>query len=712
MQPILLLAVLAVAAPAASAADAGVNPLSQVHALLGSLSAKVVKEGEAEEKAYKEFVQWCSDAAANKKFEIKTATSKKEKLEALIGKSAGDAEASRAKIEDLAASLSTDEAELKSATEVREKENTDFGANEAELMDVVDTLGRAITMLEREMAKHPAAFAQMDISTVDGLLKSLNAVVDAAAFPAADKQKLLSLVQSQQGGGADDGDFGAPAAAAYKQRSASIVDVLEDMKEKAEEQLGNLRKAETNARHNYEMLRQSLEDQTAADTKDMAEEKAAKAGSEEAKATAESDLAATTKDLADAKAALETANGDCMQASADHQATVKARSEELAAIAEAKQILQNSTAGAASQSYSLLQKGRSHSGLQLETRADLANAEVVTLVRQLAKRHHSQALAQLASRIAAVMQFGSATGEEPFAKVKALISELISRLEAEADSEATEKAYCDEQMAKTEQKKGELDYDISKLTAKIDQTVAKSAGLKSEVQELQAELMALAKQTAEMDKIRQEGHAAYAKAKEDLEAGLEGVRRALTVLRSYYGSGAAASAMLQGGSDVDSWMQQPSGPESHAKATGAGSGIIGLLEVVESDFAKSLAREEAQEDDAQAEYEKMTQANKISKTLKEQDVKYLTKEFKGLDKELAEITGDRETTDAELSAVVEYYASIKERCIAKPSTYEERKARREAEIAGLKEALSILEDETAFVQRKKRGQKFLGLPGQ
>jgi hypothetical protein len=46
------------------------------------------------------------------------------------------------------------------------------------------------------------------------------------------------------------------------------------------------------------MLKQSLEDSIAADTKDMDEEKAAKAGAEEKKAVAEGDLASTTKDLA------------------------------------------------------------------------------------------------------------------------------------------------------------------------------------------------------------------------------------------------------------------------------------------------------------------------------------------------------------------------------------------------------------------------------
>merc|ERR1719258_79186 len=163
--------------------------------------------------------------------------------------------------------------------------------------------------------------------------------------------------------------------------------------------------------------------------------------------------------------------------------------------------------------------------------------------------------------------------------------------------------------------------------------------------------------------------------------------------------------MIQDGAKFGAFMQQPAVPQQHEKSGGAGGSIINILEVCESDFATNLAKEETEEADAQGEYEKTTQENKVTKTTKSQDAKYKSAEATALDKEITELSGDRDTSNTELSAVMEYYSKIKERCIAKPETYEERKARREAEIEGLKEALSILESEAAFMQRSRKAHK-------
>merc|ERR1719353_1753393 len=219
---------------------------------------------------------------------------------------------------------------------------------------------------------------------MSSLLQSLTVVVDAAGFSTSDRQKLVALVQSKQGD--EDSEFGAPSAASYKSQSGGIVDLLEDLKEKAEGELAEARKAESSAKHNFDMMKQSLDDQMAADTKDMNEEKSAKAAAEEGKATAEGDLATTVSELKEAEAGLATSNGDCMTTAADHEKSVAARNEELEVIATAEKILKESTSGAVGQTYSLLQV---EAASKLRTRADLANSEVVNMVKKLAKEQHS-----------------------------------------------------------------------------------------------------------------------------------------------------------------------------------------------------------------------------------------------------------------------------------------------------------------------------------
>jgi chromosome segregation ATPase len=620
-------AILAVAPVMASAT----NPMAKVIELMDECAAKVKADGEAEAKAYKEYFEWCDDVAKNSQFEIKTAQSNKDKLEAQIGELDASIGESNTKIEKLTGSIAADEKELEEATAIRNKEAADFAAAEGELMDDVDTLDRAIGILEKELAKNPAAFAQVDGKNTAALVQALGAVVDAAGFQSSDKNRLVALVQNQNDDD-DDAELGAPAAKVYESKAGGIVDVLADMKDKAEGELSELRKAENNAKHNFNMLKQSLEDQIGADTTDLKQEKSALAAAQEGKATAEGDLAVTKKELAAAQNELATASAECMQVAADHEATVAARAEELAVIAKAKKILEETSSGGVEQSYDFL---------QVSNRAQLKSSEVVAAIKRLAHDQHSSALAQLASRIAAAAKYGSGNSDDPFAKIKGLITDMIAKLEKEAEEDATEKAYCDEEMGKTEAKKADLEDIVAKLTSKIDQAAATSAQRKADVKELQKELAELAKEQADMDQIRSEENSDYLKAQEDLSLAISGVQKALGVLRDYYGG---AAAFLD--------MDQPAKPEKHQKSTGAGQSIIGMLEVCESDFSENLAKVETEEADAAAEYDKITQANKITKTTKTQDVKYKTQEFKTLDKEITELTGDKETTSSELDAVL------------------------------------------------------------
>merc|ERR1719230_726288 len=536
-----------------------------------------------------------------------------------------------------------------------------FAAEEKDLMETIDTLQRAIGIIEKEMN---GGASMMQLQQASTFTQVLAVMVDAQSLSSADGKKLASLVQTQS----DDEDPGAPDPAVYENQSGGVLDTMNSVLEKAQTQLDSARAKETANIQAYQVLKLSLEDAIKFGNKEMDEAKQSKAASEEAKATAEGDLAVTSKDLAEDIKALADLHHNCMTKANDYEAETKSRGEELKALATAKKIIKETTGGAADQSYGLDQE----SFLQMpegETRA-------VRFIRQLAKTQKSPALAQLASRMSSPIRFSNGNQADIFAKVKGLIRDMIEKLEAEAEADATKKAYCDKELAETNQKKDDKTAEIEKLSAKIESSKAKSAKLKEEVATLQKELAALVKEQAEMDKIRAEEKAAFDVNSAEMEKGLNGVKMALKVLNDYYAKA----------------------DKAHDSADGASSGIIGLLEVCESDFSKGLAEMKAAEESAIGAYEQETKENEIEKVTKEQDAKYKTKEAAGLDKSVSELSSDKEGVETELAAVMEYLKKIEEECIAKPETYEERKARREAEIAGLKEALTILNEETAFIQ--------------
>jgi hypothetical protein len=668
----------------------GVSPIEKTMQLLDGLIAKITKEGEAEHKLFEDFTKMCHDDSMDLQFSIETGKKDVERAKATIADEEAKIGAAEAKIEELSTTIATGEKDLASATEIREKENADFQKLEKELMEAVSMLERAYGIIEREMAKTGFIQGKASKESMDKVMNALDAVIMSAGVNAADKTKVQALLQSTQGD--EDLDLqpaGAPDPAAYKSKSGGILSVLEDMLEKAKAELATAQKAEMNAAFDFKMLKQKIEDAVAFGEKTLAETKSAKAAAEEAKATATGQLETAAKNLSDDETHLKDLQQECMTASEEDTESKKSRAEELEALATAKKILEEKTGAASDRAYSFIQISTvSKAGAKTKE----VKQHVLDLLQSLAKKNDDKQLSLLAQRI----QSAAMLGEDPFAKIKGLISEMIEKLEAEAAKEAAHKAFCDKEMSETKAKKEDKETELDDLSTKIDKATSKIAKLKEEVATLETELGEIAAAQKKADELRMEQKEAWTAAKADYEQGLEGVGMALQVLRDYY---AEKDAFIQGGDSA--FLQGRMNAAKHSKATGASTGIIGMLEVVESDFSKLLAEGNAAEAMAQEEYEKLTQDNEIATTEKETAVKYKVKDSKETEAMLAGLKEDKETATKEYDAIMEYWEKLKPMCIAKPEPYAERKRRREAEIAGLKQALTILEEEAgspAFLQ--------------
>jgi len=513
-------------------------------------------------------------------------------------------------------------------------------------------------------------------SSVASFTQALSAMVDASSLSTADASQLTALLQNSDSSESDNdlddtgSMLGAPSAAAYESHSAGLVDTLEGLLDKAESQLSDLRKEEATSKHSYEMMKQSLDDRIANCNKELDDAKSDKSESAESKATNEKALEKTEASLASDTQMLSELHHNCMTRATEFEEETSSRADELKALAEAKKIISESTGGAESLSY-----GGAASFVQV-SQAKARYPAVLTAVhavKKLARKRNSAVLSQLASKMEHALRGSRLSSQGVFDKVKSMIEAMVEKLEGEADAEAEQKAFCDKEMSETSAKQEDKTADVEKMTAKIDKMTSQNTQLKKEIATVQKELYQLAKTTGEMDKVRKEEHDLFVQTQADLEQGVKGVQTALKVLRDYY-----------------------SLPEKdHQAGDGAGSSIIGILEVCESDFSKGLSVAVADEDTAQSTYEDQTKENQITKASKEQDATYKTKESKSLEKSVTEYTSDRSTTQDELDAVNEYMDKLKDQCVAKAEPYEERKQRREQEMAGLREAMDVLSAETA-----------------
>lgn len=631
------------------------------------MQAKITAEGEEAKKVYQEFEEWCESQARKLGFELKTEKGEAQELGATVESERANEVSLTSKIADISETISKAEKELKEATQVREKEAADFKAEAEELSEVVALLHKAIRVLEAEQKGGGASMAQL--SSANSVTQALSALVQASTLTSAQAQRVASLDLSLE---EEAAQLGAPSGPVYEEHDSGIVKTLERIMQKAQSQLDEAQQTEKTALQNYEILKSSLEDEIMHAKKEMAEAKAGLAASGEEMAVAEGELAETTEEIKADEQSKEDLQHQCMAKAQDYESTRKSREEELEALAQAKKAIAESTGGPAT---SLLQL-RAQSGAPASVQVPFA---VVRRLRALGAQDSSAALTQLASRISTAVSLSTRQGADPFKKVRGMISDMLERLEQEAASDATQKAFCDKELSEAKTKKEGKDTEIEELSTKVDQMTSRSAKLKEQVATLQTELADLAQSQAEMDALRKEEHSDYVKKKAELEEGLEGVKLALKVLRDYYGQ---------------------EGQEH--KTSGQSSSLIAMIEVCESDFSKGLSETIATEESAAAAYKQQSGDNDVDKASKEKAVKFKTKEAAGLDKSVAENSNDLTGVQAELDAVVQYLKKLEDKCVGKPDSYEERKEAREKELTGLKEALSILEGEEALVQRSTR----------
>merc|ERR1719316_2185781 len=366
-----------------------------------------------------------------------------------------------------------------------------------------------------------------------------------------------------------------------------------------------------------------------------------------------------------------------MEKASDFETASTERTEEVKTLMMAKKILMNQGKPALVQ----IQPGSGlepASFLQMKTEVKVAAKSSPFYTRQLAAANF---LRNFDPDSWVLMQVSDKVLADPFAKVKDMLYGMIEKLEKEQAAEAEHKAWCDKEMSKTTKQKKSKGARLNEVTIRKEKATAEITKLGEDLVTLQDDIQKLDEAVKESTKLRNKGAAEWAEESAEYKAGQEACAAAIKVLNNYYGS--KKEELLQ----------------TRIQLKGAG-GIIGLLEVAESDFAKSLAEGQAAEDAMIAEFEKYMEDSKDSRATMLQDQKNKNAEKSRLDALIAELSEDVEDSQKDLDAVLEYLDKIKTSCETKTPTHEERQARRAKEIEGLQNALGILSGEDlGFLQK-------------
>jgi len=629
-----------------------VSPVQKVIEMLDDLKAKVAGDLSAEETMMSKYTTWCDEEDNTKEDAITSNKRTIGDLNAVIADSNARIGELSTEIEELAGKISSAEADLSKATGIRGEENDSFSATEKELTETIDTLERATAVLSRGQYSFLQQHGSKDLSK---LATGLSKIISATWVNSQQKSVVQSLLQSAES--EDDEDLSLQpqaTAAAFSSQGGGILDTLKEMSDKAEGTLTDARGAEMKSKHAFEMLKSSLEQELKTMKKRMSAASAEKAGTEKTMSDASEELATTEKTLdADTKY-LSELRMSCSKKAEEWEQRQKDAGEEMAAIAKAKEIL---TEGV-------------KVFLQVKSTLDDDDSnvrnQVASILKKIAKKTPAFALTQLVS----------AAKSDTFGKIKGLIESMIDRLEKEAAEEADAKAFCDTETEKSKAKQADLTAKLDMHAVRIEKATATIDELKVQIKGIQEAMAAMDTAEAEATALRQKENAEYEKASADYKQSADAVANAIQVLQQYYSQG--------------SFAQVSQAPEFGSAKSDISTQILGMLEVAESDFTRLLAESEADEKSAQASFDKLTQENAVARAANAEEVKGKENEVKRVEMSLLNYKEDHETTAKELDAVLKYLDELKPQCETKVMTYAERKAAREDEIAGLKEALEIL----------------------
>ena len=700
-------------AKAAAAKEAKMAAVNKVITMLEDLSKQVLGEGEKEAAAYNKFACFCKDSTHEKSEAITKGEDDKESLSSRIGALSEKRDDLDEKIEELTGNIETAEEELATARSERKATLGVYEKNAADLTGALSALDGAIEVLKS--SKTPA-FVQLQ--AVAKTVQTATALADALGMKGASsvQQQFSALLQQPEVEMED-----------YKFHSSSVIETLEGLKGDFRKTKQEIDADEVSSVADFDAFKQEKLDYIKAKTLELEEAKETKERTRVEISMASEELTTVAADLLDNQQYLRELAQLCEARAKTWDQRSRVRADELSALTSATTIIKGSVsentsaaavrfaqqgvrvtlasqnahsesvmesfeaeAESADSSPSFLQKRmvKAKTLLSQLTRhtdspADAGRQAVMDLLQSQGTKLHSTLLMSLVNQIKA----------DPFMKIKKLIQDLIERLLQEAADEANQKGWCDKATADAKQKRDYAVEKVAELNSQSAELEATRNKLREELEILGIEIPDLETKQEEATSMRKEEKADNEAAVMEAEAGLEAVNDAIDILDKFYKTAAKESVdlgLVQGPLDdaPDSGFDNG---EAYTGAGGEAGGILGMLDVIKSDFERTISVTNKAEAANQKEYQKfMLESSKSlaeKKMAEEQKIKQkddAVDELSSADEDL------RAQTDI-LKIAIKELLELKPTCIDTGMSYEERVARREDEIESLKKALCVLQ---------------------
>jgi hypothetical protein len=709
-----------VAAQDGAAAKAKKAAVNKVIRMLEDLSAQVLAEGEKEAAGYNEFACFCKDSTKEKSDAITKGEDDKSSLSSRIESLSEKRDDLDETIEETEEAIATAEKELAEATSERHATLAVYEKNAADLEGALAAIDGAIDVLKS--SKKPAL---VQLQSIAKTVQSATLIADALGMKSASKvqQGFVALLQQNPEVEMED----------YKFHSSSVIETLEGLKGDFRSTKNDVDADEVSSVAEFDALKQEKLDHIKAKNLELDEARANKEKTSSNIAMASDEITTVAADLLDNQQYLKELAELCEARAKTWDQRSRVRADELSALTSATTIIKESVetnisgnsvrfaqqgvrvamasenahnptimeaceeeAEAAEGSPSFLQKrmAKARSVLSALSRHNSANPDaaknaVAELLQAQGTKLHSTLLIGLANQIKA----------DPFAKVKKLIQDLIERLLAEAADEANQKGWCDKATADAEQKRTYAVEKVAELNAQSAELEATVGKLTQELKVLHEEIPALEEKQEEATSMRKEEKAENQATVLEAEAGLEAVNEAIDILDKFYKTAAKEGVdlgLVQKGPLDDAPDSGFDNGEAYTGAGGESGGILGMLDVIKSDFERTVSVTNKAEASNEKEFQKFMTESSISLAEKNMADEQKTKQKDDAIEELESADEDLRSQTDILKVAIRELLELKPTCVDTGMSYEERVARREDEIESLKKALCVLQAQEEF----------------